>query len=282
MLNRWSNIHEAMRFLNCLEMTPKKKVIHQQHNSIKNILYVGEKKYEIETIVRAFEYFALSRTTYNRIREDFELPSIATLTWLTFKVKSVDDESYLRTVFENLTDERQKPCILLLVYIKTALQYHGGMLFAKEVNNPSVLANTVICFMIVNLFGGPKFLYKMLPVRNLKADFLFNQANSILSSIRSVGGNVVTIICDGNRVNQAFYTKFETISPWRTKEGVFLLFDFVHLLKNIRNNWITEKTQEIEFSMNGENKVAKWRVALKLCIGLNPNQMVMGLPKCRS
>ena len=132
-------------------------------------------------------------------------------------------------------------------------------MFGKAVNNLNVLANTVLYFMIVNLFGGPKFLYKMLPVRNLNADFLFNQANSILSSIRSVGGNVVAIICDGNRVNQAFFfTKFESISPWRTKEGVFLLFDFVHLLKNIRNNWITEKTQEIEFSMNGENKVAKW------------------------
>ena len=176
---------------------------------MKNILYVGEKKYEIETIVRAFEYFALSRTTYNRIREDFELPSIATLTRLTSKVKSVDDESYLRTVFENLKDERQKACILLLdeVYVKTALQYHGGMLFGKAVNNPSVLANTVLCFMIVNFFGGPKFLCKMLPVRNLNADFLFNQANSILSSIRSVGGNVVAIICDGNRVNQAFFYK---------------------------------------------------------------------------
>ena len=143
-----------------------------------NLSYVGEKKNQIETIVRAFEYFALSRTTYNRIREDFELPSIATLTRLTSKVRNVDDDSYLRTMFENLKDQRQKTCILLLdeVYVKTTLQYHGGILFGKAMNNPSVLANTVLSLMIVTLFGGPKFLYKMLPARNLNANFLFNQA----------------------------------------------------------------------------------------------------------
>ena len=182
-------------------------------------------------------------------------------------------------MFENLKDERQKTCILLLdeVYVKTILQYHGGILFGKAVNNPSVLANTVLSFMIVTLFGGPKFLYKMLPVRNLNADFLFNQASSVLSSIKCVGGNVVAIICDGNRVNQAFFTKFETISPWRTKEGIFLLFDFVHLLKNIRNNWISEKIQEIEFSVNGENKVARWsdiKTLFKLESESNPYQNV--------
>ena len=39
---------------------------------------------------------------------------------------------------------------------------------------------------------------------------------------------------------------------------MFLLFDFVHIMKNIRNNWITAKTQEIAFSVDGMRKVAKW------------------------
>ena len=29
-------------------------------------------------------------------------------------------------------------------------------------------------------------------------------------------------------------------------------------MKNIRNNWITKKTQEIAFSVDGVRKVAKW------------------------
>ena len=50
---------------------------------------------------------------------------------------------------------------------------------------------------------------------------------------------------------------FDTIVPWRTKDNIFLLFDFVHLFKGIRNNWITEKMQELEFYMGGERKIAK-------------------------
>ena len=64
--------------------------------------------------------------------------------------------------------------------------------------------------------------------------------------------------CDGSRVNQALFKKFDTIEPWRTKENMFLLFDFVHLMKTVRNNWITEKTQELEFVKNGIKRVARW------------------------
>ena len=41
-------------------------------------------------------------------------------------------------------------------------------------------------------------------------------------------------------------------------------FDFVHIVKSIRNNWITEKTGELEFNYRGENYVAKWDQIRKL------------------
>ena len=43
------------------------------------VTVVGERKYSVEITVRAFEYFAMSRATYNRLREDFELPSISSM-----------------------------------------------------------------------------------------------------------------------------------------------------------------------------------------------------------
>ena len=46
--------------------------------------------------------------------------------------------------------------------------------------------------------------------------------------------------------------------PWRTTNDIFLLFDFVHLLKCVRNNWITEKMQELEFYYEGRLRTAKW------------------------
>ena len=138
---------------------------------------VTDKKYSVETMIRAFEYFAMSHATYNHLREDFQLPSITTLTRLTSKVKSVHEDIYLQKVFSNLSDIRHKNCILLLdeVYVKTMLQYHRGTVFGKAVNNPNVLANTILSFMVVTLFGGPKFLCKMLPARVIIQIFFLNK-----------------------------------------------------------------------------------------------------------
>ena len=53
-------------------------------------------------------------------------------------------------------------------------------------------------------------------------------------------------------------------SPWLTTAHIFLLFDYVHLLKCIRNNWLTEKVAELEFTVDGVKKVAKWDDLRKL------------------
>ena len=98
----------------------------------------------------------------------------------------------------------------------------------------------------------------------LSADFLFEQTNVLLENLKEARAKVCAIICDGNRVNQAFYKKFDTTHPWRTKDNLFLLFDYVHLVKNVRNNWITEATQELEFYVYDEKHTAKWSDVKKL------------------
>ena len=109
------------------------------------------------------------------------------------------------------------------VYVKPMLTYHGGQLFGKAVNDSSGLAKTILAFMIVCCYGGPKFLVKLLPVIKLDADFLFNQTNVLLESIKEAGGKVIAIINDNNRVNQAFFKKFNCSSPWLTTDSTFLL-----------------------------------------------------------
>ena len=72
----------------------------------------------------------------------------------------------MKNVLSNVA-ERQKSFILLIddVYVKPSLLYHGGTVFGKAVNKPSALANTVLGFFLVGLFGGPKFLLRMIPAR---------------------------------------------------------------------------------------------------------------------
>ena len=78
------------------------------------VTYIGEKRYSI-TLVRAFEYFFLLRSTYSCRRQDFQLPSTCTLTKMTSKVKTIDDIAYMNNIFSSILNDRQKCCVLILV-----------------------------------------------------------------------------------------------------------------------------------------------------------------------
>ena len=141
------------------------------------------------------------------------------------------------------------------------MYFYGGTVFGKAVNNPSVLNSIIIGIMISCQYGGPTFVSKMSPVANLTAEFLRVEILKTTESITSAGAQTKVLVCDNNRVNQNFFRDFPKVpkKPWLTKDGVFLLFDFVHLIKSLRNNWITEKTKELIFyDESGNQKTAKW------------------------
>ena len=132
------------------------------------------------------------------------------------------------------------------------LLYHGETLFERSTGDPQSLAKTVLGVIISCMFGGPTFISKMLPIAKLNSPFLYEQIRLTIDAINQ-SSIVKTVICDGNRNNQAFFRLFDTEpqQPWLTKGGMYLLYDFVHLLKNIRNNWLTEKMGELAFYVEG-------------------------------
>ena len=123
--------------------------------------------------------------------------------------------------------------------------YHGKQLFGKSVNNPSLLAQTVFGIMLICLNGGTKLLTKLIQISNLTSVFLFEQIELTVQAISSVPADVKVIICDGNWVNQAFLKLYPTLpkKPWLIEDNKYLLFDYVHLLKNICNLWLTKKQE---------------------------------------
>ena len=76
-------------------------------------------------------------------------------------------------------------------------------------NKPGEFAKTTLDIMIKCLRGGPTFMFKMIPVVGLDAKFLFEQVNLTLDLIKEFGGTTISIVVDGNRVNQAFLKMFE-------------------------------------------------------------------------
>ena len=153
-IDRWSTLEEAVRFLNCKECNNKMSVTKDQVEAMCSAP-VGNKVYNPEIIIRAFEYFATSRSLYNRLKLDYQLPSIQTLTRITSKVSKLGELDFLQRIFNSI-EENQKECTIIFdeVYVKQMMLYHGGIIFGKACNNPSLLANTVLGIMVDCMYGG--------------------------------------------------------------------------------------------------------------------------------
>ena len=87
----------------------KKNILSQQ------VLEMAPKmlgiKYRSDIVICAFGYYATSRTLYNRLRDDFQLPSLAILGRMT---------SFLLSILNTLnTSQKERMILHDEVYIKT-------------------------------------------------------------------------------------------------------------------------------------------------------------------
>ena len=173
---------------------------------MKESLLNDKKDFVCPVVAFLDENILTSWTLSNRLRDDFQLPSLATLGKMTSKVSKLNKKSFLLSIF-NTPNTSQKGCLILHdeVYIKKMLLYNGKQLFGKSVDNPSLLAQTVLGIMFICLNGGPKFLTKLIPISKLTSAFLLEQIELTVQAITSVPANVKAIICDGNQVNQTFF-----------------------------------------------------------------------------
>ena len=112
-----------------------------------------------------------------------------------------------------------------------------------------------------------------LPVFSLKTEFLTNQINIVMNIIHEVGGYVFLIMTDNLSVNQKMFKVYHKENPStaiysirhpihnQIFDTLFTLYDMPHCFKNIRNNWVTEPSQTLEFVEPITQKVhqAKWK-----------------------
>ena len=122
----------------------------------------------------------------------------------------------------------------------------------------------MLTVMIKCLYGAPEFIYKVYPIINLTAKFLYDEGQSIVKAIESEQENkVIAVIADGHRTNQKCFSTWAMDSPSRSKpwlsknSDIFLLFDYLQVVKSLQNNWLTEKTKRLQYTFNGVTQVAK-------------------------
>ena len=126
--------------------------------------------------------------------------------------KNTDNEDLHARVFGQL---EEKACTIIReeIYVKASISFTGGVLFGYAVDDPTKKAITLLAITVTCVFGGPKFLAKLIPCAGLKADFQFQCVQEVLLSLERSGAKVVAFISDNNRMNQAFFRMFCPISP---------------------------------------------------------------------
>ena len=121
--------------------------------------------------------------------------------------------------------------------------------------------------------GQPVVVARLIPMFSLKADFLFDQTIQLMKIIHDVTGIVYLVMCGNLKYNQSIFTMFHKNRdsaiiysvqyPIANEEynKLFLLYETIHLLKNIRNNWCTENAQRLRYVDRdaGNTAIAAWK-----------------------
>ena len=71
-----------------------------------------------------------------------------------------------------------------------------------------------------------------------------------LVAVNNSGGKTISCVCDNCTTNATVYGKLDGPGKQFSETinyDIFLVFDYVHLFKNIRKNWITEHKKELYF-----------------------------------
>lgn len=84
--------------------------------------------HDSDMLIMAFEYAVISQSLYNRLQDDFKLPSLRTLTALASEVTKLDDFNFPGVILVKSLKIR-KSIFLDEVHDKFSLLYHGGYLF---------------------------------------------------------------------------------------------------------------------------------------------------------
>ena len=141
------------------------------------------------------------------------------------------------------------------IHVKSELTYKGGRVFGSSLN-PNGPAKTIFAFMVSSLSKRWSTIVRLLPCSNSSAAELFPIIKIVIEDIERCGLYVQVLCTDNYPMNVSIFKLF---SPTNTLDHIvphildadrplFLIFDFVHILKTIRNNWVNQNDYRKSFS----------------------------------
>ncbi|PAA86097.1 hypothetical protein BOX15_Mlig018626g1 [Macrostomum lignano] len=230
-------------------------------------------RYTFEDILLSARMFFSGRAGYCAARGILTLPHPVTLKRYFGGLGTVGTDADCQKLVEaqlSAATQSQKCCSIIFdeVYVPPSLRLRGGHIIGYSEDDPAKLARTVLAIMVKPLMGAIPYVARLVPIYSLKPHFLYEQIARLISIIHNCGGVVISLICDNHFTNRNCFELFspDPATPWKAAnpadptQPLFLLYDTVHLIKNIRNNWLTQSHGEIDFQLPGEHgsSRAKW------------------------
>ncbi|KAG4076498.1 hypothetical protein HA402_014462 [Bradysia odoriphaga] len=222
------------------------------------LLTQKKRKYRINSILYAYSIYLRSKSCYTMIRDEniLILPHVTTLTSLTrFQDIGAGNESanlnYLKKIANNLSELEKVVTVQIdEIHCSQQVNFKASTLtgFAE---NEDAIAKTVLAFMISSCFGSMKEIAALIPASDPICEDLQRYYNEITSDLHSMVYKTLANVTDDNRLNQKFYS---LLAPggshehsYSENDKTFLIYDSIHIAKNVRNNWLNKKDYQKTF-----------------------------------
>ena len=132
------------------------------------------------------------------------------------------------------------------IYVAKRVEYSGGDV--TGLTSDCSVASTLLCFMVKSVVSKYKDLVGIYPMNKLTAEKQHRCYLEVMSLLQKVPLNVVAISVDNASSNRKFYTQYlcggelkTSYTDVTTGQPIYLVFDPVHDVKNVYNNFQSRK-----------------------------------------
>ena len=198
----------------------------------------------------------------------------------------LDNSDYLQLRLSKLSQyERHVFLLIDEIYVAKRVEYGSGEI--QGLTDEGSVASTLLCFMIKSLAGKYKDVVALYPMSKLTASKQFDCYKEVMQLLHGLSLNVVGISVDNATTNRKFYIDYlcdgvlkTSVTDPVTGQPIFLIFDPVHNLKNVYNNFQSRKI--FECPPMGDNFHDGCRAAFSDVRDLYDFESTMSLKKAHS
>ena len=229
-----------------------------------------QRRYSPVMLATAAMWENCSTALYKKMRQEgnLTLPSVGYLKNLSNSLNvdtgmNASTKAYLKARFERLTSNKDKNISIIIdeVYSAQQVELMNGKIVGNETKEPT---KTLLSFMIKSVCGQYQDMVAMVPVVRLDAELVNTYYKQVLQVVTDIGFETVTTLMDGHSINRRFYQilcggvlKPYIENPYKKGSKIFLLYDSVHIFKNLYTNFLRKRKFTCP-DFQGEKISADW------------------------